>query len=91
MSSYRFWNRRQCLNATTIRRCVFQVHPDGPVKDLQLNRHRIWHPNLCDTSDPLSCPVAVNAVFVEAVWGRRVGGQLLFPFFLRMTAGQDTL
>lgn len=58
-----------------------------PVADLQLNRHRICHPDICDTSDP----VIMNAVFVGAVLGHRVGSQLLFLFFLRMTGKQDGL
>lgn len=79
-----------CLNAT-IHPCVSQVHPDRPLADLQLKRHRIWRPNVCDTSGPLSCPVVMNALFVEAVWGHSVGGQLLFLFVLRMTGRQDSL
>lgn len=68
----------KCLN-TTIHLCVSQVHPDRPVEDLQLNRHRIQQPNVSDTSDPLSCPVVMNALFVGAVWGHSVGGQLFQP------------
>lgn len=68
----------KCLNAT-IHLCVSQVHPDRPVEDLQLNRHRIRHPHVCDTSGPLSCPVAMNALFVKPVWGHSVGGQLFYP------------
>lgn len=68
----------KCLNVT-IRLSVFQVHPDRPVKDLQLNRHRIQQPNLCDTSDQASCLVIMNALFVKPVWGHSVGGQLFQP------------
>lgn len=59
--------------------CVFQVHPDRLVKDLQLNRHRIQQPNICDTSDQPSCLVVMNALFVKPVWGHSVGGQLFQP------------
>lgn len=30
---------------------VSQVRPDKPGADLQLHRHRMWHPNMRDTSD----------------------------------------